>query len=137
MDQTIGVPILVSQLTGFFAALALSLACIGLYGVMSYNVVHRTSEIGLRMALGAGRPSMHWLVVRESLLLLALGVALGIPAGLAATRLLRAGLFGVNPSDPATLACAVGLVTIVILAAAWLPARRASRIDPIVALRCE
>jgi predicted permease len=137
MDSLINVPILVSQLAGFFAALALSLACIGLYGVMSYNVVHRTSEIGLRMALGAGRPSVHWLVVRESLLLLGIGLLLGIPAGLGATRLLRSGLFGVNPSDPLTLACAVALVTIVILAAAWLPARRASRVDPMVALRCE
>ncbi|MFZ0633553.1 MAG: ABC transporter permease [Acidobacteriaceae bacterium] len=137
MDQQIGVPILVSQLAGFFAALALSLACIGLYGVMSYNVVHRTSEIGLRMALGAGRPSVLWLVVRESLLLLALGIALGLPAGLGASRLVRAGLFGVNPWDPVTMACAVMLVTLVILAAAWLPARRASRVDPMVALRCE
>ena len=135
MDTQISVPILVSQLAGFFAGLALLLACIGLYGVMSYNVVHRTSEIGLRMALGAGRPSVQWLVVRESLLLLGFGLLLGIPAGLGATRLLRAGLFGVNPADPLTLAGAVALVTVVLLGSAWLPARRASRIDPIVALR--
>jgi predicted permease len=137
MDTLIDVPILVSQLSGFFAALALSLACIGLYGVLSYNVVHRTSEIGLRMALGAGRPSVHWLILRESLLLLGIGLLLGILAGLGATRLLRSALFGINPSDPLTLACAVALLTIVVLAAAWLPARRASRVDPIVALRYE
>ncbi|HEY6446438.1 MAG TPA: ABC transporter permease [Acidobacteriaceae bacterium] len=137
VDLIIGVPMLVSQLAGFFALLSLALACVGLYGVMSYNVVRRTSEIGIRMALGAPRGRVLWLVLRESLLLLGIGVALGVPAGLAASHGVRAGLFGVSPADPITLALAVLLLTAVICGAAWLPARRATRIDPIVALRYE
>ncbi|HEX4007422.1 MAG TPA: ABC transporter permease [Acidobacteriaceae bacterium] len=135
VDRTIDVPTLVSQLAGFFALLALSLACVGLYGVMSYNVVRRTSEIGVRMALGAARGRVLWLVLQESLVLLAIGVGLGVPAGLAASHGIRAGLFEVSPTDPMTVAAAVALVTAVICGAAWLPARRATRIDPMAALR--
>ncbi len=127
----------VSQLSGFFSLLALSLACVGLYGVMTYNVVRRTNEIGVRMALGAPKGGVLWMVLKESLLLLLIGVALGVPAALGASHLIRAGLFGVSPADPLTLVTAVLLIAAVILGAAYLPARRATKIDPMVALRYE
>jgi predicted permease len=127
----------VSQLSGFFSLLALSLACVGLYGVMTYNVVRRTNEIGVRMALGAPKRGVLWMVLKESLLLLVIGVALGVPAALGASRVIRAGLFGVSPADSLTLVTAVLLIAAVILGAAYLPARRATKIDPIVALRYE
>jgi predicted permease len=127
----------ISQLSAFFSLLALSLACVGLYGVMTYNVVRRTHEIGVRMALGAPKGGVLWMVLKESLLLLVIGLALGIPAALAANHVIRAGLFGVSPSDPLTLVVAVLVLAAVILAAAYLPARRATKIDPMVALRYE
>ena len=137
VDTLLDLPKFLTRLSGFFSALALLLACIGLYGVMSYNVVRRTSEIGIRMALGAARSRVLWMVLRESLLLLGIGLALGIPASLAAARVIRAGLFGITPTDPLTLAAAVLMLTGVILFAAWLPARKATRIDPVIALRYE
>jgi predicted permease len=127
----------VSQLSGFFSLLALALACIGLYGVMTWSIVRRTSEIGIRMALGAARQGVLWMVLKESLLLLLIGIALGIPISLAASRVIRAGLFGVSPTDPLTFIAAAAIIAAVIVAAAWLPARRATRIDPMVALRYE
>ena len=127
----------ISQLSGFFSLLALSLACVGLYGVMTYNVARRTNEIGVRMALGAPEGGILWMVLKESLLLLVIGVALGVPAALAASHVIRAGLFGVSPSDPFTLGIAVLVLAAVILGAAYLPARRATKIDPMVALRYE
>jgi predicted permease len=128
---------LISQLSTFFSFLALTLACIGLYGVMTYNVVRRTNEIGIRMALGAQNSRVLWMVLKESLLLLGIGIALGVPATLAATRLVQAQLFGLSPSDPFTLTAAVFLIAIVTLAAAFFPARRAAKVDPMVALRYE
>jgi predicted permease len=128
---------LISQLSGFFALLALVLACIGLYGVMSYNVLRRTNEIGIRMALGAQSGGVLWLVLKECLLLLAIGVAAGVPVTLAAGRLVRSQLFGLSASDPVILAVAVLSIGVVTLLAAYLPARRASRVDPVVALRFE
>ena len=125
----------VSQLAGFFALLALALACIGLYGVMTFNVVRRTSELGVRMALGAPKAVLLWSVLRESLTLLAIGVLLGIPVSLAASRAIQAGLFGVNSADPLTLVASVLMISACLLAGSYLPARRATRIDPIVALR--
>ncbi len=127
----------VSQLSGCFSLLALSLACIGLYGVMTWSVVRRTSEIGIRMALGAARPNVLWMILRESLVLLVIGIVIGIPLSLAASRLIRAGLFGVSPTDPSTFISAALIIAAVIVAAAWLPARKATRIDPMVALRYE
>lgn len=126
-----------SQLAGFFALLALALAAIGLYGVMTYNVVRRTPEFGVRMALGAPRSGVLWLVLREALVLLVAGVAVGVPASLAASRAIRAGLFGVSAFDPVTLAGAVVMIGVVLLAGSYFPARRATRIDPMAALRCE
>jgi ABC-type lipoprotein release transport system permease subunit len=128
---------LISQLSSFFSGLALLLACIGLYGVMTYNVVRRTNEIGIRIALGARNESVLWMVLKESLLLLGIGVALGVPATLAATRLVQTQLFGVKPSDPVTLAAAIFIIAGVTLLAAYFPARRAAKVDPMVALRYE
>jgi predicted permease len=137
VDRQIDQEAFVSQLSGFFSALALALACIGLYGTMTYNVVRRTSEIGVRMALGAQKRRVVWMVMRESLALLGIGLAVGIPLSLLASRAIRAGLFGVSPTDPWTLVAATATLGAVILAAAYLPARRATRIDPMAALRCE
>lgn len=107
------------------------------YGVMTYSVVRRTNEIGIRMALGSQGGGVLWMVLRESLLLLGIGVAVGVPATLAATRLVRSQLYGLSPSDPVTLVTAVVVVTSVTLLAAYLPSRRAMRVDPMVALHYE
>jgi predicted permease len=128
---------LISQLCTWFAVLALLLTSIGLYGVMSYNVARRTHEIGVRMALGAQNREVQWMILKESLLLLAIGVIFGVPATLATTRLVGAQLFGLNASDPLTYIAAILLITTVALVAAHVPARRATRVDPIIALRDE
>jgi predicted permease len=128
---------LVSQLSSFFSLLALALSCIGLYGVMMYSVVRRTNEIGVRIALGAPRSGVLWMVLRESLVLLGIGIALGVPAMLAACQAVRAGLFGLGPWDATTLAAAVLIIAAVTVVAAYFPARRATKVDPIVALRYE
>jgi len=128
---------LISQLSSFFSGLALLLACIGLYGVMTYNVVRRTNEIGIRIALGAQNENVLWMVLKESLLLLGIGIALGVPATLVATRLVQTQLFGLKASDPFTLAFAIFVISSVTLIAAYLPARRAAQVDPMVALRYE
>jgi predicted permease len=137
LDRTMAREVLVSRLSGFFSLLALLLACIGLYGVMSYNVVRRASEIGIRMALGAEADSVLWLVLRETLVLLATGIAIGVPATLAATRLVQSQLFGVKASDTVTLAAALAAIAVVTVTAGYLPARRAAKMDPLAALREE
>src|SRR4029077_19221064 len=104
VDLFVGNEILISQLSSFFSGLALLLACIGLYGVMTYNVVRRTNEIGIRIALGAQNQRVLWMVLKESFLLLGIGIVLGTPATLAATRLVQTQLFGLKASDPLTLA---------------------------------
>ncbi|HLY40051.1 MAG TPA: ABC transporter permease [Terracidiphilus sp.] len=126
-----------SSLTGIFALLALVLAAIGLYGVMSYNVAQRTNEIGVRLALGAQRQNVLWIILRETLLLLLAGVALGLPLSLIAARYVRDQLFGLKTNDPLTYAIALIVVSGVVLLSAWLPARRAARINPVDALRYE
>jgi ABC-type antimicrobial peptide transport system permease subunit len=128
---------LVSQLSSFFSLLALALSCIGLYGVIMYSVVRRTNEIGVRIALGAPRSGVLWMVLRESLLLLGIGIALGVPAMLAACQAVRAGLFGLGPWDATTLAAAVLIIAGVTVVVAYFPARRPTKVDPIVALRYE
>jgi predicted permease len=128
---------LIAALAGFFGVLAALLACLGLYGVISYTVARRTNEIGLRLALGATPTHVLWRVFRESLWLALAGIALGIPAALAVTRLISARLFGVSPTDPLTLVAAVLLMLTVAAASALLPARRAASVDPMVALRHE
>ena len=120
-----------------FGGLALLLACIGLFGLMSYNVSRRTSEIGIRIALGAQRRGVVGMVLRESMIMVGAGVVLGLVAAVAASRLLTAILFGLSPTDVWTMAAAIALMIGVSLAAGYLPARRASRVDPMVALRYE
>ena len=127
----------ISQLSTFFSLLALLLASIGLYGVMNYDVARRTNEIGLRMALGAQTGELLWLVLKESLALLGIGVAIGIPAALGVSRLLQNQLFGLRSYDPGTFATAIFMVALVTLLAAYIPARRAAQVDPMVALRYE
>jgi predicted permease len=120
-----------------FGGLALLLACIGLFGVMSYSVSRRTNEIGIRMALGAGRRGVVRMVLRESMLMVAIGVGLGLAAAVAAGRLVASTLYGVTATDAWSMTAAVTLMTMVSLAAGYLPARRASRVDPMTALRYE
>jgi len=128
---------LISDLSSLFSALTVVLAGIGLYGVMSYSVVRRTNEIGIRIALGARSGSVQWMVLRESLVLLGVGLAVGVPAAVGAGRLVQSQLYEISGSDPIALACAVLIIASVTLLAGWLPARRATRVDPMVALRCE
>ena len=128
---------LIATLTGIFSLLALLLTAIGLFGVMSYNVVRRTNEIGIRFALGARRQTVLWMILRESLLLLAFGVGVGIPLALVATRFIRQQLYGLGAIDPATCVTAIAVVIVMTLFAAWLPAQRATKVDPMIALRCD
>ena len=128
---------LVTQLVSFFGVLALLLACVGLYGVMASAVARRTNEIGIRMALGARGTNIVWMVLREVLSLVLAGLVLGIPAALIAARFVSSQLFGLKASDPATLIGAGVILTLVALIAGFVPARRASRVNPLVALRYE
>ncbi len=128
---------LLATLSGFFGLLALLLACIGLYGVLSYGVASRTNEIGIRMALGAGARNVRWLILREALLLLLAGVAVGLPMIFAVTRLASTLLYGLTPTDPVSLGLAALLLFAVTLLAGYVPARRATKVDPLVALRTE
>ncbi len=137
VDRAIRNEILVAKLSSFFGSLALLLACVGLYGVMSYSVGNRTKEIGLRMALGAQRSAMLWLVLRQAARLVLIGVVLGIPLGLLGSYLSSSMLFGLKAADPLSLAIAVLLLAVVALLAGLIPARRATKVDPMVALRYE
>jgi predicted permease len=129
--------IALARLSGFFAALALVLACIGLYGVMSYTVSGRTREIGVRMALGARRADVVQLILREGLILVSAGIAAGIPLALAGSQFLHSFLFEMRSVDPVSLASVVLLLGLVGVFAGLIPARRAAKIDPMVALRYE
>jgi predicted permease len=126
---------LVAQLAGFFGLLALILSCVGLYGVMAHAVARRTNEIGIRLALGAQRRDILWMVVRETLVLVGGGVALGVPTALAAAQLISSQLFELSALDPLTLVAASLLLAAVAVFAGYLPARRAARVDPMMALR--
>ena len=128
---------LIAQLVSFFGALALILACIGLYGVMAHGVVRRTNEIGIRMALGARGGNIAWMILRETLVLVVIGLVIGIPTAMFAARFISSQLFGLNPTDPAALIGAAVLLTLVALIAGYVPARRASRVNPLNALRYE
>jgi len=124
-------------LLGLFAALALVMSQMGIYGVMSYAVSARTHEIGIRMALGAERRAVLKLIIGQGMKLAAAGLAIGLIAGVAATRLIKTLLFDVGPNDPTTICAVALLLAIVALLACWIPARRATRVDPVVALRHE
>jgi predicted permease len=128
---------LVARLATFFGLLALLLACVGLYGVLSYAVARRTNEIGIRIALGAMRGDVIWLVLREALALVGAGVVIGLLASLAATKTVSTLLYGLRPNDPLTIAAATLLLLAVAALSAYLPARRASHVDPMAALREE
>jgi predicted permease len=128
---------LVASLSTAFALLATVLAGIGLYGVMAYTVARRTREIGIRMALGAFSASVIWLVMREVLLLLGIGMVIGLPSAWALTRLVQTQLYGLTANDPSTIVLAVIGIAAVAIMAGFLPARRATRVDPMRALRWE
>jgi predicted permease len=137
LDETLGTERLIAMLSAAFGALATLLAALGLYGVMAFAVARRTREIGLRMALGAQRGVVVWMVMREALTLVAIGLAIGIPAAYALSRLIASQLYSVKPTDLGVAAGALTILSLVAAAAGLLPARRASAIDPIRALRYE
>jgi ABC-type antimicrobial peptide transport system permease subunit len=126
-----------AHLVSGVAALALLLASLGIYGTLAYSVVRRTAEIGVRMALGADRPRVVRMVLRESLVPVLAGLVGGLVVAVAGSRVLSAMLFGVEPNDPRTLLGSALLLLTTALLAAWLPSRRASRVEPMSALRCE
>ena len=128
---------LIARLTTIFGVLALGLACLGLYGVMSYTVARRTSELGIRLALGSTRWSALWVVLRESFIVIGAGILVGACLSLAGTRLVSSMLFGLSPHDPLTLAAAAMLLLLVSVASGLLPAWRAAQVDPMAALRHE
>ncbi len=128
---------MIAELSAFFGLVAVFLSCIGLYGLMSYLVGRRTGEIGIRMALGANRSEVGWQVIREIGILVLAGIVIGLPVTLSGIRLVRNMLYGLSGTDPFSLTAAVALLLFAGLAAGYLPARRASRVDPVVALRDE
>jgi putative ABC transport system permease protein len=135
-DQYAGFTI-TAQLMGFFSGLALFLGAIGIYAVMAFNVTQRTHEIGIRVALGANRTQVLGLVLRDALRLSAIGIALGVAGAFAASGSLSSVLYGVGPHDPVMFVGVPLLIAAVALAASYVPARRAMRVDPMVALRYE
>jgi predicted permease len=137
IDEKLMTEHLVADISGFFSSLTLFLVAIGIYGMLAHAVAQRTNEIGIRTALGARRKGLVWLILRDAAVILAAGLCLGIPAVLAAGQLVSSMLFGLAPSDPATIAFAALVVCATGMIAAYIPARRASRIDPMVALRHE
>jgi predicted permease len=137
IDRTINREVMFAKLCTGFAVLALLMACVGLYGTMSYNVSRQVGEIGIRMALGAQRGAVVWMVLRRVLLLAAVGLAISVPAALTASRLVKSFLFDTQPNDPGTLALAGVVLLGAAILAGYAPARRASRIDPLAALRNE
>ena len=124
-------------LGGIFSGVALLLAGIGIYGVLAYTVTRRTGEFGVRMALGATPAQIRWLSMRGMMALIACAIAIGVPVALAASRLVRNMLFGVEPADPMSLAMAAAAIAIAALIAIWVPSARAAKSDPAAALRFE
>jgi predicted permease len=137
IDRTISRELTFARLCTGFAVLALLTACVGLYGTLSYSVARQVGEIGIRMALGAQRGEVIWIVLRSVLMLVAVGLAISVPLALGASQLVKSFLFGTQPNDPGTLALAGVILLIAAILAGYAPARRASRIDPLAALRQE
>ncbi|HEY4677323.1 MAG TPA: ABC transporter permease [Candidatus Angelobacter sp.] len=136
-DRAISDQILIARLSSFFAGLALLLAAIGLYGVLSYSVAGRTREIGVRMALGAQRGSVLKMILREAGTLVLLGVVIGIPSAILASRLFSSMLFGLKGTDPVSMLLVIAVLLAITLVASYIPARRATKVDPMIALRYE
>jgi predicted lysophospholipase L1 biosynthesis ABC-type transport system permease subunit len=128
---------LVARLASAFAVLALGLACLGVYGVLSYAISRRTSELGIRLALGAEAGSVRWMVLREALAVILIGLGLGIPVAIAASRFIRGLLYGLSAGDPTSMGMGAVALLCIGFMAAFVPAWRASRVDPNVALRYE
>jgi macrolide transport system ATP-binding/permease protein len=137
VDQAINQEIIFARLCTTFAILGLLIACVGLYGTMSYNVAKRTNEIGIRMALGAQRVGVIWMVLRQVFVLAMVGLAIGLPIALATSKFVESFLFGMKPDDPWAISVAVAVLVAAAVIAGYAPARRASKIDPMVALRHE
>jgi predicted permease len=137
IDQSINQEIVFAKLCTGFALLALVIACVGLYGTVSYNVARRTGEIGIRMALGAGRGGVVRMILRQVVVLAAVGLAIGVPVAFATSKLVESFLFSMKPNDPRTMTTAVVILLAAAIVAGYAPARRASRIDPMAALRHE
>jgi ABC-type antimicrobial peptide transport system permease subunit len=137
MDESLVTERMIAMLSSAFGALATLLAVIGLYGVMAFLVTRRAREIGIRMALGAQSSNVLWLVMREVLVLVAAGIAVGAPAAIALASLVRTQLYGVEPSDPLSLLLGTLLLAGVSLLAGYIPARRAANYDPVRVLRWE
>jgi ABC-type antimicrobial peptide transport system permease subunit len=135
MERTLIQERLMASLAGGFGVLGLLLACVGLYGLLAYSVVRRTKEIGIRMALGAGHSGVVWMVSRHALWLVGWGIVLGLPVAWALSRSVQSMLFGLTAMDPGIIVTAVLLLGVAGLVAAWLPAHRAARVDPMTALR--
>ena len=137
IDETIGGERFFTRVLVFFGLFALFIACIGLHGITAYSATRRTSEIGVRIAFGATRGQVLWMVLRQVVVMTGIGLALGVPLAIAAARVVRSMLFGIEPGDPTTIIVAIAVMAAVALLAGWLPARRASRMDPVAALRYE
>src|SRR5262249_50889264 len=137
VDESLVQERLVAQLSSAFGVLALLLACVGLYGIMAYTVIGRTHEIGIRMALGAGRGHVLWLILKDTLWLVGLGLGIGLPAALGLTRWVSSLLYGITATDPGIFGGVALLLLAVALLASYLPARQATEVDPMVDLRYE